>query len=318
MYNEEIKTAFIHSYTESETRRDHCKRLFDEFEPYEREWNADLSTRSLEDIAPLIDKLSGIRVSSKYTVTSAIIKYVKWCIKTGAVPNVCKELLNINDLQSSYNFSERMISGPLALQRYLNMVFDAESEHSFDNIYRCYLWFAFMGISSKEAIKIKCSEVDFQNMVIRHNNKEYPVFRESLPCLKNCISLPDFLYKHPLYNKPSYKQRAANDFVLRGYTDRTTARSLYEQTVSKSKANKDRTGKYMNYTTVWLSGIFYHLYVQEQTTGFADFESAAFKYAEEKAKTEPFDKTKLSHTRRLVIIRDMKHDYDKWKTAFSL
>ena len=319
MYNEETKNRFLETLNLSKTTKTRYKRVLEEFEPYEKEWNADLCTRPLKDITPVLGKVLGIRTSSKYSATAVILKYVKWCRKTGAFPDVNAELEKINSSEYDYEvFRYKMIPNPLVLQRYLNLVYAPESDRTFDNIFRCYLWFAFMGIGEKQSIKIKCSEVDFRTLTIYHDGVEYPIIREAIPSLKNCVELDEFVYAHPLYTKLTFKSRTTEDIVLRGYNERSSAHILRLQTSNDSAINQEKTGVLLNYTRVWLSGIFYNLYVQEQTTGFADFEKATMQYLREKSRSEPLDPTKINHIRKIDAINDITNDYKRWKSAFGL
>ena len=88
MYNEELKTRFIRDYTGSLNTANVATTIFNAFEKYEQEWNADLCTKSAEELQPAVDEVVGLRTKSKWMTLIILKEYVKWCIAM-QVPGAC-------------------------------------------------------------------------------------------------------------------------------------------------------------------------------------------------------------------------------------
>ena len=65
MYNEEMKSRFIREYTGSLNTANVATTIFNAMEEYEKSWNADLCTRSSEELQPVITEITGLRSRSK-------------------------------------------------------------------------------------------------------------------------------------------------------------------------------------------------------------------------------------------------------------
>ena len=96
MYNENLKTGFIRQYTKSINTAEVCRQTFNSMQPFEEQWDADLCTRSAEDLHPALEKMVGFRVKSKYMRLIILKDYVKWCMACG-VPGACGGMLEIED-----------------------------------------------------------------------------------------------------------------------------------------------------------------------------------------------------------------------------
>ena len=88
MYNEDLKKRFVRDYTGSLNTANVAATVFNAVEKYETEWNADLCTRSTEELQPVIDEIVGLRSRSKWMTLTILKEYVKWCIAM-KVPGAC-------------------------------------------------------------------------------------------------------------------------------------------------------------------------------------------------------------------------------------
>ena len=133
-------------------------------------------------------------------MTLTILKeYVKWCIAM-KVPGACDGMLHIEAVGLD-KVRHQMVSSPLHLQRFMDSIFDSESDETIDNIYRCYFWMAYGGIDEDDTILIRNEDVDFSEMIIRYKTISVPIYREALPAFRNAVNLTSFVYKHPNYSK---------------------------------------------------------------------------------------------------------------------
>ena len=199
MFNDEQKTRFIRSYTSSINTANVATNVFNSFEKHEQEWGADLCTRSADELQPVIDDILGLRSKSRWMTLSILKEYAKWCLMM-RVPDACDGMLHI-EVSGIDKVRKQLVASPLHLQMYLDQVFDKESQETIDNIYRCYYWMAYGGISEEDTLFINRSDVDLELMLIRYNNTSVPIYREALPAFRNAMQLSSFVYLHPNYTK---------------------------------------------------------------------------------------------------------------------
>lgn len=324
MYNSEIKEQFIAQFTTGVARRNAAVVMFNALEPYEKAWGADICTRSAEELQPVVTEIVGFRTSSKKLRLNILRSYVKWCLEHG-VPGACDGLLQIESLGLE-KLKRQMVANPQHLQRYLDCICDEESEQTVDCTYRCYFWLAYGGMNEETVLDVVTSDVHLDEMVVRHNGEEYPIYREAIRAFKDCMTLTQFRVNHPNYdpNKPHIKDRAPGDTLLRGIGD-TESKSIYAMRVTMSKKAKkakvetasedDSLDLNLSFFRVWLSGLFYRMYEAERAGMPVDF----MDIAEQKT-----DGTTQSSGRDLIgekkrrIAGDYMKDYLRWKEAYSI
>lgn len=317
MYNEELKTKFVRGYTNSISTAEVCQTIFNAFEQYEVEWGADLCTRSAEELQPVVDNLVGFRARSKWMRLIILKDYVKWCIGM-KVPGACDGMLKIETVGLE-KVKHQTVASPLHLQRYLDSICEPESEETTDNIYRCFYWLAYGGVAEEDILSIKCSDVDLNNMVVRYNDTEVPIYREALPAFKNCVKLTQFVYKHPNYDKLVYKDRADGDTLVRGIRSAPSIKAMRVELSRRSKAKMDegKTDLKLSYFRVWISGLFYRMYERERAGMPVDFSAAAAQFME--GKTYKLDRGRNTpEAKKRQLTRDYLEDYERWKLAFAI
>lgn len=319
MYNEELKTRFIREYTKSLSRADTCTQAFAAIAPFEERWGADLCTRSAAELEPVIEQLVGFRVRSRWQRVIVFQKYVKWCLVNN-IPGSCDGMLHVV-CAGLDKIRVQMVSNPLQLQNYLNVICDPESERTTDNIYRCFYWLAYSGMDEHDIMKVKCSDVDFDNMVVRYGEEEYEICREAIPAFRNAAMLTEFVYKHPNYppDKTVIRNRAVGDTLIRGIRSVTSLAALKVILSRKSKefVEDGSTDKQLSYYRVWLSGLFYRMKRREEAGIPVDFSGAASKFMA--GKTYKLDTGRNTpEAKKRAVTNDYLQDYERWKAAFNL
>lgn len=312
MFNHEIKEKFINDYTTSISMQRACVTLFNVFEPYEKEWGADLCTQSADVLQPIVNGTVGIRANSKKLRLSILREYVKWCIKNG-VPGAQEGMFSV-EVDGTEKMRQQTVANPLHLQMYLNQIFEPESEKTVENTYRCYYWLAYAGMQEEDILNVKTSDVDFSNMIVRFGDKEYPIYREAIPAFKNCVTLSQFIYKHPNYalDKVSYRDRADGDQLLRGFRacPSITAMRVELSRRSRWSIEEHKTTMRLSYFRLWISGLFYRMYEMEKAGVPVDFSDVAAQFVEGrtyKSGSKPYKKIAMGY---LV-------DYERWKATFN-
>lgn len=316
MYNEQQKINFIKGYTGSLNTANVATTIFNALEKYEEQWQADFCTRSKEELQPVIDEIVGLRTKSQWMTLIILKEYVKWCIAM-KVPGACDGMLQVEAVGLD-KVRHQMVSSPLHLQKYLDELFDPESEETIDNIYRCYFWMAYGGIDEEDTILVKREDINFEQMTIAYKDTNIPIYREALPAFRNAVSLTDFLYKHPNYTKTVRRDRIGGDTIMRGIKAETKTFTM-RVTISKRniKAVEDgRTDLQLSFYRVRMSGLFFRAYERERAGIPVDFSEAAMRAMAGKEYSIK-GRIKLEHKQNRME-RDYMEDYQRWKLAFSI
>lgn len=325
MYNESLKTKFIRGYTNSINTANVCQTIFNAIEKYESGWNADMCTQKEDVLQPVIDEIIGFRVRSKWMRIIILKDYVRWCISTG-VPNACDGMLNIN-ASGLEKIKRQTVSSPVHLENYLNSICEPTDRKTTDNIYRCYYWLAYAGVKEEDILKVKCSDVDFSRMVVKYGDTEVPIYREAVPAFKNCVELTQFVYNHPNYSSDVWKDRVPGDTVVRGLRAQSSSKvrdqyssikSMRAELSRRSKSKRDdgHTSLKLSYYRVWISGVFYRTYENEQMGIEPDFSIVVSQHVEGKTyKLDSGRNTQAAKKRQLA--HDYLEDYQRWKLAYK-
>ncbi len=310
MYNEDLKKRFIEEKTKSESTKQYAYALFNSFESDERGWGADLCTRDTNDLESAVNKMVGLRRNSRWTTLSILKEYVRFCIDE-QVPGACDAMLHV-EVNNLEKVRTHMVSGPVHLQKYLDVVFETESKETIDNIYRCFYWLAFAGIYEDDAFKVTTKDVVLDLMTINYEGESFPIYREAIPAFKNAIDLEVFSFSHPKYTKDSHKDRAPGELLIRGTKSSTCQANMRSIISSKGKKAVDDglTEQHLSYSRIWLSGLFYRTYENERAGSGVDFTKAAVRSMQGKT-------YKNDENQRKRIIHDYNDDYQRWKEVFS-
>jgi len=321
MYNEEIKTRFVQQYTSSLATARVCESIFNACEPFEVNWGDDLCTRSEEELQPMIDAIVGLRARSKWMRLIVLKDYVKWCIGVARVPGACDGMLKINSVGLD-KIKQQTVANPIQLQKYLDDLFEDKSANAADNkttdnIYRCYYWLAYGGVAEEDILKVKCSDVDFENMVVRYKETEIPIYREAIPAFRNCVELTHFDFRHPSYTKTVWRARAEGDTLVRGIRTVSSVQSMRVELSRRAKKMEWKTGIRLSYYRTWISGVFYRTYEREIAGEKPDFKRIAAERTE--GKTYKLDSGRnTEEAKKRQRAGDYMEDYQRWKLAFKI
>lgn len=306
MYNAEQKQRFINQHTISESYKIKITETFNLFEKYEQKWGADLCTRTPEELAPILESLCSLRTRTINTRIVVLRDYVSWC-KNNDIPNVKADFSNINPtgIQAMKNMS---VSSPSHLQYYLNSVFEPEDKMTVANVYRCFFWLAFAGMSDEDIMKVKCSDVHIDKLEVIYNGMRIPLFRESFEAFKIAKETTHFIVYHQY--REVRRERASGDLLVRGCSDATDLKSFRTKMSIKQKSAEKQNDKILklNYSKVWLSGVYYRMFERERTMGEPPvFTNTAAKLCREDA---GYRKRNITDVKR-----QLEEDYNRWKLA---
>lgn len=305
MYNEAVKRAFISDqYGESNTAVK-AERFFKRLEPYEGALAADLCTLDADTALNLLEKVVYAQaISAQYDI-KIFREYLSWCTNHH-VPGAKLDAIDVQP-RGIEKIRTTTVKSPLFLSKFLNDVFAPIEDMTIDNVFRCLYWLAYSGVPSKDATDIKTKDVDYDEMVIRHNLREYPIYRESLPVFRACTDQVMFVKTYGTAKR--WQERYPSDQLLRAIVSESTFSFLREESSRKvSKAVKTgKTDIKLTYDRAALSGIFYRIYEREVTEVDVDFVSIARDYVEPQYQD---DRNKV-----MAMARFMRKDYNLWKST---
>lgn len=315
MYNSEIKEKFIKHYTRNLSTTNMCTSVFNQMEPFELIWNADLCTKSAVELQQVIDGLVGLRTRSKWMKLIILKDYVKWCLEIEHFPGACDGMFQVNPAGLDV-VKRQTVVNPLHLQRYLDCVYTPESSQTIDNIFRCYYWLAYGGVAEDDILKVKIADVDFGAMVVHYKGTEIPIYREAMPAFKNSVELTSFCYDHSLYKRAIWIDRIQGDTLIRGFTQYNSIKALRVGLSKKSKEHEQETHLRLSYFRVWISGVFYRAYERELLGEKVDFGDIVAEQTQ--GKTYNLSRGQTLAAKRRQLVRDYLDDYARWKLAYGL
>lgn len=315
MYNENQKMAYI-SGRKTESSRYFCKVVFDECEVFEKEWGADLCTQSVERLSVLVNSLFSTRVKSSVPKLILLKDYVRWCIDNN-INDARSDIFKVQ-IESVQILKEYMVSGPLGLQKKLDLVFDGVENCTIDCTYRCFYWLAFAGMQEKDILDVKKDDIILSDLTINFNGKTYPIYREAIPTIKKAITLKEFRYVNSNYANVIYKPRANPEMLLSGIKATPSIKVIRAELSRKNKCVINRLGENPNlsYQRVRLSGIFYRKFESERSGDPIDFNDLAW----EKLGINPAESKYFGslEKKQKSIEDDYMVDYMRWKAAFMV
>lgn len=316
MYNEELKRKFIDYVSSSINTRESCVEVFKIFAPYEEEWGSDLCTRTAEELKPIVSSMVGVRSNGHRLRMSILRSYGKWCIDNN-VDGATYGAITVNPDVLDKMRMQTVIS-PVHLQKFLDSIYSKESENTVDNIYRCFYWLAYGGCPEEYIPKITTDDVDFYNMVVKYNGKEYPIYREGIKAFKVCVDMYYFVHIHPNYVEDIKRLRCDGNILIRGIKSVPSEASIRAE-ISRRNRNAladKKTDLKLSYYRVWLSGVFYRTYQLELIGVEPDFMDLAAEFMNGKTYNLSSGRNTIAAKQR-QIARDYLRDYDNWKMTFT-
>lgn len=327
MYNQELKEQFVSEYSKTEGSREMLHTLFGALGKHEERLGKDFCQMNAEEMRQVVPEIIGSRSASKSTRKTLLRTYSQWCV-AHKVPDAGMAILEVdfNDL-STDKLRRQSVANPQHLQRYMDTIFEKETENTVDLVYRCFFWLAYIGIMRDEdALNIDVSDVDLDAMAIHFGGKDYPMCMESVYCIKKCATLQEFRYIHPNYEEPITKARAPGTKLLRGMTavlDLLNFRCTINRKIRLSRALPDGKEKdpsldlSLTYNRVWLSGRFYTMLENERAGMSVDFNYLAEEFMEGKEYTLSGVRLPAKRVRQRVA-RGYLADYERWKSVYSV
>lgn len=306
MYNAEQKSQFVKEYTTSIAVRDEAMRMFNALEPFEERSGTDLCAMNENEIRLALENQMGVRNRSGHLRLNILREYGRWCLVHG-ISDANDVLMKLQEAGSE-RMKNTTLRNPMHLQLWLNAICEPEDAHTADNSVRVYCWLGYAGLSADDAVSIRADEVDFQKQIILHHNREYPIYRESLAAMHNCVELGAFR-----------RQRVDSDILIRGVRGIPSVLSMRAELTRKKKRLIGTPMEQMDisYGRIWLSGVFYRMYEDEQAGIPVDFLSAADAQLND-LKPRSTRAGAIPDKKRRELAKEYRIDYERWKQTLII
>lgn len=304
-YNPSYKIQYIKERANSIKEKDNIVDCFEKVASYEAKAKCDISYMEPITYKKLLNGLCRVHSSSANDIIRVIRDYVQWCYDKKYGVTV-RDLIHIIP-DGSEVMKKKTVSGPLQLQIYLDSVYDAEEDETIDCLYRCFYWFAFAGIDEKDLANLRRMDIDFNNLVIRYNKKEYELYKEGIKALKNAATLREFKFDHSLYKQKNPKRDRFNPtYIMSGYRSILSYKILRATISDRSKeaVDNNRTDKRLTYGNVAYSGLFYRVFEMEYAgvpLDFTDYILTHYNFNGKQSKD--------------TVKKGVLKDYSAWKMA---
>lgn len=320
MYNADQKKQFILNYTKTDSIRKACVTLFNALEPMEESWGADISTVDEAKARTAMESVVGIRADTIAWRPRILREYARWCLKERK-PGSCDALLKV-EVSGDAKMRKHTVKNPRHLQSYLDAICDPESKLTVDMATRCYCWLAYAGMEEEDILRLTKENVDFQNMVVTYNGKDYPLYREALKSVQACATMKYFMFEHPILSSQNgiiQRDRAPGDQLVRGFRVELTGTTI-RASLSRLAREAERAGKTdirLSHYRLWLSGLFYRVY-EAEVADIEDPRILFFRFIQEYTRDKEFKLDSGRNTKtakQRSIANEYYRDYQRWKTT---
>lgn len=311
MYNEGIKLRFIAHMGFSGAQYKFAVTLFNSLQKYEEQWGCDVCAVSEDKLSNAINEISSLRSSSLHTRINILRSYARWCIENN-IPGATDTAMRVYP-DNSYKIKTQMVSGPTELALYLDILFPPVSDLEVSILYRCYFWLAFSGMKQEDILKVKKSDINFNDMLIHFNGDDYPIYNGAINAFRAAIDAKYFRYWNKLLNRMIEIQRGCDDYLMASSGRVITPENIKSQ-ISRRAKQAFQTGEArtcVSYIHAYLSGVFFRKFEMERAIGerytYEDFLDIVDMNSHAKRQAD-----------RNKAARMYLEDYNTWKNAFNI
>lgn len=311
MYNQDQKSEYIKSVANTVSMRKYYTSVFTSVEKYEEALGMDICSMNQSQLNSVInsDSILSLRYHTREVLVSVLRNYGIWCLGK-KVPNALSDIttLRLPDAPADgQSLKDSMLSSPIHLQQFLDSIFLPESDLTIDNVFRTYCWMLFAGMNKEDTVRVRVENVDLDVMEIRFEGYYYPIYREGVPAIRNCMRLNQFR-EFRQKGGIAERNRVDGDILLRGEGRLDLLYLRIKDAIIRAKAKAFKNGRTSlnpSSASIKLSGIFYRTYMDELAGVPADFYHIVDRY--NSCKRNP-DRTRAA--------KGYSMDYISWKNAF--
>ena len=322
LYNEERKMAHIDRFYRTKDSKRLAEAFFRRIGAYEYEFNLDLCEMSVEIMETILNKLAFGSSTHRYSTMCYINRYCKWCVgkRFPNAHNIIKKCY-IDDIDQ---FRKKMVANPAHLEQILDKTLaNPDDRFTTNDIAKMYLWFAYMGLPESEAALLTSENIDLKTMTVHVGSNQYPIYRECLKLLDNCINC-DTVYIY-INDKAVAKERSPGNRIVRSFPPnrKTTLDDNDEEIIIlRTKKSFINMKSGLTYRAVRMSGVFRRLYesnaVDPATDPYSIFSSFIMGDMNKEVLSRYDDNLKGLRKHLKARCRNMFEDYSRWLIAFGL
>lgn len=325
MYNEDRKRRFIESYSQLENTRYQVARTLERLSVYEENMGVDFTEMTQEQAMFVLSELGGAGEGNISKSRHILVSYSKWCQENQI--HVQNNLRRAKPALST-NVKQEFVKSPQHMKRTLNRIFWNESDSTVDVLCKAWLWFAYMGLDDREAVRVESSFLDFKSMKLTMDDsfwRVYTIYPESVRDLKVASEITRF-YETMKNGRVRYFDRLEGNLVLRGKalqghaSENTMVQRYRDMLVKRIKSLKEEADgdddlpvPRISYNTIYDSGVFYRVYQMEGLGITPNF----MKHADKNYAGMDIEEEALHIYRRRAAL-GMEKKYTRWKQMFSL
>lgn len=327
MHNHDVKNRFIEELSDKESVRSLAAHIFSTTEPFEDALGIDFCRMNLEQAQKTVNSTVGLRISNARSILYVLREYVKWCAAQGMEVSTAVE--NV-DLALEEQMRMRMVGSPAQLEFTLKEVYNEPDKNSIQYIHRAFLWLAFIGLQDFEAMQVRTSDLNYEDMYLRFGGGDpFRIYSEAVPDLKMAKRLDSF--NETRRGNTKEFPRAKGDLLLRGKPTENSPQQVlvhtFRPTISRAfKAALERCeaeGKipagvmfHLSYDRLYRSGVFYRAFERERMQLPLGFDATV---AREMQLRPGGKKLEKSAARKVAQgkIREYLIEYEQWKKAFT-
>lgn len=318
MYNAEQKENYIRSKHITQSTITFFEQIFKWFEPYETQWNCDLTLQDSAHLSEVINSISGLRKKSGVLIHSILKDYADWSKQNGY--NISNGIYDVI-ISNKDKIKNQMVASPAGLNdlitkhqiqkdgKIYTIGFDSPEKETVDITYRVFFWMAFAGLKDVDAIRVKAIDVRLNKRSILFDGDIYPIYEEGLRDFEKACKLTSFVMEHPHYT--AFVPRASGNIIMRGFRSDTPDLQTIRPVINKRMCiagSKER----VSYNRIYLSGIFYRTYFLEAMGAPVNFMPIVSHNMQNKTYTTTKSRTTIANQ----YSQELYEDYIEWKEAF--
>lgn len=322
MYNSGQKQSFLNTITNDNSYRSYQK-VFKAVEDMEEKFCKDISEMSVDEVLVVLDLKTGTRRTSTEQYMSLLRIYVDWCIQNGKVSGENNlEKIDSSEIDKTRLYRSKYIKNPEELEEMISAVFkkDFYFNETVDNPKELCIRLCYEGMEDEEIVKLKKTDVDYDNKVIHspiYEDVMYKVSDRILWLCKYCSDMTEIEYAN--ISKSGRVERICdNDYVIRARIGTLRGKSANEpiQKTVIIRRVKEFNDKYVEATDVYKSvtssklresHLFYLIHCSANKDRFIKDAVA------NEAKIKNPD---ISDRNMYEKIRQIKTSYEMWEEAF--
>ena len=212
MFDARTKIEFINDYAGEKGFAMTLRRLFNFFEPYEKEWGKDLACVDLDSLRAAFRQFLNERKDAQYHTLNYLHAYYHWRRRQGLPVSDAIVRLHMDDRT---RIVQQYVCGPEHLNEVLRFLFSSAKPER-DALVRAYLWLAYAGLRSGEVVRVRTEDVDLRNMRIHLGDLDFPLYAEAVPDILTAMEATQFCVLREKQGNYARK-RAEGDLILRTY-----------------------------------------------------------------------------------------------------